>query len=129
MTEWRKIEELKRSPIRHRRLPPALVARIAAICSTLDEVYPKSMTEWLDGFQRDENPEAEVVWWERVAHVYQEYSQREELNVGQRQPAFRIIMKLALGSTQELTEDLADLPATALDEILEAIRRTGAVKN
>jgi len=30
---------------------------------TLAEVCPQSINTWLDGFQRDANPESEVQWW------------------------------------------------------------------
>jgi hypothetical protein len=81
----RRLDETKPGPIRHAGLPPALVARIERLHLTFGEVYPQSMEEWLDGFQRDLNPEPEVVWWERLAHCYVEYSHSQELNPQQKQ--------------------------------------------
>ena len=52
--------KLKRGPIRHEELPLSLVARINYLRSTLHEVHPMSIEEWLDGFRRDLNPESEV---------------------------------------------------------------------
>ncbi len=90
MTEKRvKLDELKPGPIRHEELPPALVTRIESLRLTLDEVYPQSREKWLDGFQRDVNPEPEVVWWERLAQCYVEYSRRNKLNVYQKIAAFK----------------------------------------
>ncbi len=43
-----------------------------------------SMGEWLDGFQRDAHSEQEVIWWERLARCYVDYSSRKELNAQQR---------------------------------------------
>jgi hypothetical protein len=120
----RKVDELKPGPIRHQELPPALVARIDWLRLTLDEVYPQSMEAWLDGFQRDLNPEPEVVWWERLAHCYVEYRQSHELSSSQKQAAFRVMIKLALGSAAEqVSTDLADLPGGALEAILEIMSR------
>jgi hypothetical protein len=119
----RKLEDLTPAPIRHRELPPALVARIDWIRLTLDEVYPQSMAEWLDGFQRDTNPEHEVVWWEWLAHCYVEYSEGQEVSPAQKQAAFRVMMKLALGSAEEANVDLPDLPAGGLEEILRIMGR------
>jgi hypothetical protein len=120
----RRVDELKPGPIRHQQLPPALVARIEWLRLTLEEVYPQSMPEWLDGFQRDLNPEPEVVWWERLAHCYVEYSHGNELNAGQKQAAFRVILKLALGSTAEqISTDLTGLPPSALEDILRIMQR------
>jgi hypothetical protein len=123
MADHRKIDDLKPGPIRHQKLPPALVARIEAIRSALDEVYPQSMAEWLDGFKRDANPEAQVVWWERLAHCYTEYTRIQDINPEQRRSSFRAIMGLALGSTDAVREDLANLPHTALDDIREILTR------
>jgi hypothetical protein len=120
----RKVEELKSGPIRHAELPPALVARIEWLKLTLDEVYPQPMAEWLDGFQRDVNPEPEVVWWERLAHCYVEHSHGQELNAGQKQAAFRVILKLALGSAaDQVSADLTGLPVDALEDILGIMQR------
>jgi hypothetical protein len=120
----RKVEDLKPGPIRHQELPPALVARIEWLKSTLDEVYPQSMKEWLNGFQRDVNPESEVVWWERLAHCYVEYSHGHELSSSQKQAAFRVILKLALGSAAEqVSTDLTGLPPDALEGILGIMQR------
>src|SRR4051794_14580014 len=119
----RRLDEIKPGPIRHQELPPALVARIEWLRLTLEEVYPQSMPEWLDGFQRDLNPEPEVVWWERLAHCYVEYSHGQELDPREKQAAFRVIIKLALGSAEEANPDLADLPTGALEDILEIMSR------
>src|SRR4051794_28113717 len=129
MAEWRKLDELKRGPIRHPVLPPALIARIESLRSTLDKVYPQSMEEWLDGFQHDVNPEHEVLWWERLARCYVEYSGSHELNADQRLAAFNVMLKLLLGASREQIEsDLASLPAVALDDIIEVIRRSPTIQ-
>lgn len=118
MAESRKLADLKPAPIRHQKLPPTLVARIEWLRSTLDEVYPQSMAVWLDGLQRDVNPEPEVLWWERLARCYVEYSRRNELSVGQKNAAFKVMLKLALGGS-DLDTDLAELPRGALGDIEE----------
>lgn len=125
MTEWRKVDDLKPAPVRHGELPAHLVARIDTLRSTLDEVYPQPMAEWLDGFQRDANPEGEILWWERLTSCYTEYSSTRQLNSQQRRAAFNVMLKLLLGSSEnEIASDFAALPQGALDEILERLRRT-----
>src|SRR3982750_1221292 len=126
MTEWRKNEELKPGPIRHLELPPALVARIDLLRSTLDEVYPQSRAEWLEGFQRDTNPEWEIQWWEGLARCYVEYSGKRALNLEQRKKAFNVMFKLLFGSTvDDIMPELVGLPSTALDDISDILRRMG----
>jgi hypothetical protein len=118
--------DLRPGPIRHEQLPTSLIARIETLRSTLEEVYPQSMAEWLDGFQRDLHPEPEVSWWERLARCYVEYAQHQQLQVEQRKAAFRLMLKLGLGaSAKDLTEDLTNLSPGALDEIV-AIMRSSA---
>ena len=118
-----RIDQLKPGPIRHPDLSPLMIARIASLHSTLDEVYPQSLETWLDGFQRDTHPEREVAWWERVARCYVEYSRRLELNPQQRQAAFKVIFGLNIGSREnEIATDLAHLPQGALAEIVAIMR-------
>lgn len=119
----RRLDDLKPGPIRHAQLPPSLIARIEALRSTLEEVYPQSMAEWLDGFQRDADPEPEVQWWERLARCYVEYAQHQELQAEQRKTAFRVMFKLGFGaSAKDLPADLANLSPGALDEIVAIMR-------
>jgi len=116
-------EDLKPGPIRHEHLPPSLIARIEALHSTLEEVYPQSIAEWLDGFQRDLHPEPEVLWWERLARCYVEYISQHELQSEQRKAAFRLMLKLGLGaSAKDLAADLGNLSPGALDEIAAIMR-------
>lgn len=124
MSERRKLADLKLGPIRHQELPPALVTRIEAIRSALDEVYPQSMATWLDEFQRDLNPEPEILWWERLARCYTEYTRSQDINAEQKQALFNVIFKLLLGSpAKEIEPDPAHLPHSAPDDILEIMRR------
>ncbi len=82
-----------------------------------------SMGEWLDGFQRDAHPEQEVIWWERLARCYVDFSRRKELHAQQRRDTFRVICGLALGSAvEDVKVDLAHLAPGALDEIFVIMR-------
>jgi len=92
-------EDLKPGPIRHEQLPAALIARIGSVRQVFAEVYPLSMAEWRDGFQRDAHPEQEVQWWERLARCYVEYISQKQLNREQRKAAFSLIFRLGLGAS------------------------------
>jgi hypothetical protein len=75
-------------------------------------VYPLSIEEWLDGFQRDAHPESEVQWWERLTRIYKGYSDAKDLTFGQKQTLFRVLFKMAMGSDpQGLSGDFSGLPA------------------
>jgi hypothetical protein len=60
-------QNLKVGEVRHKALPVELVARIRKVASALEEVLPDPLEKWVEDFRRDEDPETEVVIWERVA--------------------------------------------------------------
>ena len=43
------------------------------------------LEKWLDEFQRDANPESEVVWWERLTRCYLAYTEPKDLSYKQKQ--------------------------------------------
>jgi hypothetical protein len=81
-------------PIRQPHLAPELAIRIDAIRAAVAEVCPISAEEWLDGFQRDQHPEREVVWWERLARCYSDFTAKKTLPSQQKQAAFKVIFGL-----------------------------------
>src|SRR5580658_2704500 len=111
--------KLKPGPIRHAELPLALVARIDYLRSTLHEVHPMSIEEWLDGFRRDANPESEVRWWERLTRWYRGYSDTRDLSAEQKKALFNVVFRLGMElDDQPLVTDLAKLPAGVMEEIM-----------
>jgi hypothetical protein len=64
-----------------------------------------------------------LLWWERLARRYVDYTHHHELQGEQRKAAFNVVCKLALGaSAVDLSGDLASLPRGALDEIVAKMR-------
>lgn len=62
---------LRPGPIRHKTLSPDLVKRITRLQSILSEAYDNAPLEkWLEDFQRDANPENEVIIWERIEKAF-----------------------------------------------------------
>jgi hypothetical protein len=113
------LSKLQRGPVRHPELPLTLVARVNYLRTTLEEAYPQSMDQWLDGFKRDANPDREVLWWERLARCYVAYNALKELTIHQKRVLFKVIFNLLMGSRPETQEiDLQTLPDGALEEIL-----------
>lgn len=62
--------QIEKGPLRHEELPPALVDRIESIADIFEDVLPASTEEWVDDFRRDEQPETELLVWERLAESY-----------------------------------------------------------
>jgi hypothetical protein len=113
------ISQLKRSPIRHEKLSRSLTARINYLQQALEEVYSQPIEKWLDEFQRDMNPESEVVWWERLTRCYVAYTEPKDLSHKQKQAAFKILFTLGMGNhLKGVSAELECLPAGAREEFL-----------
>ena len=93
------ISQLKRSPIRHEELSLSLTARINYLQQALEEVYSQPIEKWLDEFQRDANPESEVVWWERLTRCYLAYTEPKDLSFKQKQAAFKVFSRWGWATT------------------------------
>jgi hypothetical protein len=96
-----KPDELRPGPIRHETLPPSVALRAETVQSVLAEVFPTSREEWIDSLKRDLNPEAEVLWWERVAGCYVQFTAKRDLPLKLKQSAFKIIFGLLSGVRPE----------------------------
>jgi len=79
-------------PIRHERLDDALVARVRAFEPVLADIYPMSHEKWLEGFQRDLNPESEIAIWESIAAAWQRLPSLGSLAPDERKEAFGILL-------------------------------------
>ncbi len=64
-----KISDLKRGPIRHEKLPDALVNRILLIHRAFANYLSFSFDETLESFRRDMHPEREIGVWEKMAAI------------------------------------------------------------
>jgi hypothetical protein len=107
-------------------LSPQLAARIEAVRTTLDEVCPISAEQWLDGFQRDWDPEREVVWWERVARCYTDFTALGTLPSEQKQAAFKVIFGLFSGlEATDVVADAAALSDSLIDGLLAICETNG----
>lgn len=103
-------------PIRHERLPKTLVNRIRLIRAVLLDVWPHSMTHWIDGFRRDAYPEQEVCWWEHVAACYLEYRAERHLTDDQAKSAFRVLAGIGgCFSDQQLLQRMGTLPRSEIE--------------
>jgi hypothetical protein len=119
------ISQLKRSAIRHEDLPLSLKARINYLQQALEEVYSQPIEKWLDEFQRDMNPESEVVWWERLTRCYLAYTEPKDLSFKQKQAAFKILFTLGMGNDlQCVGVELSCLPEGAREELLGLTGKT-----
>jgi hypothetical protein len=64
------ISKLKSSKIRHEVLPEGFIERILKFKEVMKDVETTSLEETVSNFQRDMNPETELVIWESIASCY-----------------------------------------------------------
>lgn len=92
--------KLQQGPIRHQKLSNELDARIRKFEPTFAEVYSRTHEEWLDGFQRDDNPESEVAIWEAIASAYQGFISSRALSLDAKREAFGLLLVRSAGDEQ-----------------------------
>jgi hypothetical protein len=91
-------ESAKRQPS---NLPSGFMERIRTLKSILDEVYPKSFDDWVEGFELDGNPEKELLIWECMALTYSTFVEGRTLSVEAKKEAINVILQFSLGRTEE----------------------------
>jgi len=79
----------------HKKLSPELEERIRRIEPVFAEVYPKSHSEWMDGFQRDLDPESEIRLWEAMASTYQAFLTKHTVIKPAKKEALRLLVTAA----------------------------------
>ena len=65
---------------------------LRAIKRDLDEIYPKTLEEWEDGFRRDRNPAGEIALWLRLAETYQAFVNRIPRTAEEKEDLFRLLL-------------------------------------
>lgn len=83
-------------PIRHPELRPELVNRIRVLREALLDVYPHSLTFWIDGFRRDLIPESELRFWEKIAACMSD-TRRWISDPSELLEAFRLFLAMSMG--------------------------------
>ena len=83
------LKDIRPGPIRRLALSPELMLRIDTVRAALAEVCGLTEEDWKDAFQRDVNPEQEMLWWERIAGCYMALVATQAFLPDQRQAAFK----------------------------------------
>jgi hypothetical protein len=117
----KKVSDIKPGNVIHKQLSPELEERIRKLQSTFAEVFERTHEEWLDGFQRDLNPEAEIKLWEAMASAYQILLGEHALSLPAKKEALGLLCSGQTPATGKLRylrreelEELMRLYSTAL---------------
>lgn len=118
-----KVADIKPGNIIHKQLSPGREERIRKLQSTFAEVFKRTHEEWLDGFQRDLNPESEIRLWEAMASAYQTFLVKHALSLPAKKEALGLLCSGQTPSTAKLrhlrrgeAEEVMRLYSTALAE-------------
>lgn len=91
-------------PLRHAQLDPELVERIKLFRPVFADLYPQTLEQWIEGFRRDVNPEAEIAVWEHMAHALTEFSKMRALPDEARREAFALLLQRSSTSDDKVLE-------------------------
>jgi hypothetical protein len=94
-------------PIVHEKLSRELEDRIRKFEPVFAEFYAPSHSEWLEGFQRDLDPESEVRVWEARAKAYKTFLASHPVIQPAKKEVF--ILLITAGGTIEETLSVAKL--------------------
>jgi hypothetical protein len=120
------LKDIKPGPIRHPQLSAELMLRIEAVRAALAEVCALNEAEWRDAFQRDANPEHELMSWERISACYMALGAGRRFSPDQRQAAFNFGLFSGLDAAQ-MEGDLAKLQESVMDDLAVIVRQLGTV--
>ena len=112
-------DPVKPGPYQRNSLPSDLSSRVKALKQVLDEVYPKSLEEWEDGFLRDLHPEKEVAICERIAAVYEATKHLTKDEPGRRE-AFKVLLTCSVSNERDVLHvlDIRAISRSAAKQII-----------
>src|SRR5437016_4204040 len=103
-----RLADLQRGSAQHATLSYDLIKRIRAYKAILGDADPASIDETINDFCRDHNPEKEVVMWERIAHVFKNFTEGHQIH--ERLRRFLVLKALLMISAgAEVPEDVMGL--------------------
>ncbi|MEN9677414.1 MAG: hypothetical protein RIS76_3310 [Verrucomicrobiota bacterium] len=119
---WVNRAQIKPAPLRHKPFASSVRKELRQIQEALDEVCPKSLSQWEDGFRRDTNPDREIAQWKLIVSVYQAAIAGAQFTRAQRQECFRIIVNCTTAPADKILE-VVELTVLSREEAQAIIAR------
>ena len=110
-----KLGGIEPGPIQHQTLAADLIERIKAYNKKLGDADQVTVDEAVDGFRRDLNPDKEVAIWERIAHIFQHFTDGHQITDEVRR--LEILRALLLISTGAEVKETATLTRDQINEL------------
>ena len=101
-------------------LPSGFDERIRILKTVLDEVFTKTIDEWVNGFECDRNPEKELLVWECIALTYNTFVESRALPLDSKKEAIGILLLYSTGVPEKklLKSKHKFLPVAAVQSLL-----------
>lgn len=114
-----KISDLKAGPIIHKTLPSDFIERVKNFKQAIAEVETSSLESTLENFQRDRNPETELILWEHMAKMYQwTVVANAGLSLHQKKEVLSILLQLSMGM-----KDFSKIKTLTKETVAEIVDR------
>jgi hypothetical protein len=117
---WVDPERLRKGQYQQPPFAPEVRAVFAQLKAALDEVYPRTIDEWEDGFRRDRNPETEVAIWLHIAEVYEAFTSDLPLSLEAKQDYLKVLVACSTMPHEHVLKSVS-LSAITEDEAAAAI--------
>jgi hypothetical protein len=102
---WIQAKQTTLGPLRHPAFSDPVIELIKnRIQVSLEDVMPKTLMEWEDGFRRDTNPQQEIALWCHLAARFRQFADTESLDIQQKQEAFNVMLACTLGPPEQVFE-------------------------
>jgi hypothetical protein len=107
------ISKLQPGPIRHPQLTDEQLARIRKIHEAFLEVNDIPFEKTVENFQRDVDPEEEIVIWETIAKAYIEYTSKHKLTLEKKKSVYAALILRSMAPEEYVLEQLKSNPLSA----------------
>lgn len=99
---------------------PETMQMIDEIRMTFQDVYPISIEEWVDGFDRDVNPEKEIAIWLHMAKLYRKTLERlKKADLATKKYILGMLLSTNCGTDRSFLTKTSLLSKSEIDEIFE----------
>jgi hypothetical protein len=99
--EWTNTRDILPQPNSQSKLTDQQVIRVQRIQTALSEADPSTTEKWIEDFEKDRDPEREILVWENITTAYEAYC---SANRGLKVEAKEEVLKLLLARSETENE-------------------------
>ncbi len=116
-------KKLHLSPVRHETLPEHFIHRVYLVKNVLFDVYPISVNDWVDGFQRDLVPSSELKTWESIAARYLRVCETMILKKKNKQHLYLSLLLSSMQMYEESIQQLQNFKPKQIKTIIDVLSK------